>query len=247
MHFGAEGHLSCIGFEGLQRNVDPFPNLRAFDEAEPQPDELGIDSGMRSSSAPYRGSFFLTPAYVHCNGRRRMVSLSMAAGYIYARLCRRSDTLLRERVPYCYIPGRNHGKRRGKHWMWDMRLSAGGKEGIVEELQRRTWAYERERLDSLLTQWDVEPRASVYRIVDYELGRRVHHVVFSDKQALERVRFRTFFADCRAIEQSARSLRVAIHAEELRVHDFIESAYTEATGAHLEKVVRIPEIYKIAM
>ena len=56
-----------------------------------------------------------------------------------------------------------------------------------------------------------------------------------------------FFADCRAIEQSTQALREAIHAEELPLQRFIDAVYTEATRAHLERVVRIPEIYKLAL
>jgi hypothetical protein len=128
-----------------------------------------------------------------------------------------------------------------------MRLVAGGKEGIVEALQQRSWEYERARLDTLLTQWDVESRACVYFIDDLDTPERTSHIIFSDKQALERIRFRSFLHDCRTIEQPSGALRQAINAEIMHFQCFLDAAYVEASRAHLEKVVRIPQAYKVAL
>lgn len=241
-----ENRLCLIGVEEEPRITSRFESLRAYDEAEPQLDELDIDSEIEGG-APYRGSFHLTPARVHRNGKNDVVSLSMAARYIYSQLCRRSDSLLRKLIPYHYVPGRNHGRRQGKYRLWDMRLVAGGKEGLVEALQQRSWAYERARLDALLTQWDVESRACVYFIEDLDTPERTRHIVFSDKKALEHVHFRTFLHDCRAMEQPPGTLREAIDTEITLFQRYLDKVYVEATGAHLEKVVRIAQIYKVAL
>ena len=240
-----ENHLCLLGVEEEARIAGRFQSLRAYDEADPQLDELEIDSETQND-VPYRGSFLLTPARVYCNGKSDTVSLSMAARYIYSQLCRRSDSLLRKLVPYHYIPGKNHGRRRGKYRLWDMRLVAGGKEGIVEALQQRSWDYEHARLDTLLTQWDVESRVCVYFIDDVDTPERTSHIIFSDKQALERIHFRSFLHDCRTLEQPPDALRQAIDTEIMLFQCFLDAAYVEVTHAHLEKVVRIPQAYKVA-
>jgi hypothetical protein len=241
-----ENHLCLLGVEEQASMTGRFQSLRAYDEADPQLDELEIDSETQSDR-PYRGSLLLTPAQVYCNGKSETVSLSMAARYIYSNLCRGSDSLLQKLVPYRYVPGRNHGKRQGKHRLWDMRLVAGGKEGIVEALQQRSWEYERSRLDTLLTQWDLESRACVYFIDDPDTPEPTRHIIFSDKQALERIQFRSFLHDCRTLEQPPDALRQAIDAEIMLFQRFLDAAYVEASRAHLEKVVRIPRAYKMAL
>ena len=76
----------------------------------------------------------------------------MAAGYLYLRLCDISSGLLKRHISYRYRQGRFHGRREGKYRRWDMRPDTNGREALVEDLERRIWAYEEERFDSLLTQ-----------------------------------------------------------------------------------------------
>lgn len=242
----SEGHLCLTGFEEEVISTAPFQSLRDYDELEPQLDELDIDSDV-CSDAPYRGSFLLAPARVFRNLRYDAVSLSMAARYIFSRLRCRSNDLLRQLIPYHYGPGKRHGRRQGKYRLWDMRLVAGGKEGIVEELQRRTRAYEIERLDTLLTQWDLESSVCVYFVGKFNSAECTNHIIFSNKQALDRIHFRSFLDDCRALERSAHILQEAIDAETVLLQRFLDTLCTEAVSSHREKVVRIPEIYKVAL
>jgi hypothetical protein len=147
------------------------------------------------------------------DGRLTNATLSMAAGYVYAHLCDCSRELLEARIPYRYVCGRNHGKVHKTYRQWDMRVDAHGREGLVEELQRRVWEYERERFDAWLTENDTHHRSCVY-IVDESapLQMRVHFV-FADKDTLAGIRFRSFVRDCRSLERPFAELMDAVCRE----------------------------------
>lgn len=108
---------------------------------------------------PYRGSLYMNWARLYVGGRFAYATLSMAAGYIYAEIADAGHELLGNLIPFRYVPGKHHGKRQGAGWRWDMRVDAGGQEGIFEELRRQIWRYEQERYDALLTSWESANRA----------------------------------------------------------------------------------------
>ena len=92
--------------------------------------------------------------------------ISMAAGYVYSRLCDASSRLIKTWVPYRYMRGKNQGKVEGKYRRWDMRLRAGGEEGIVEELRHRVWAYEQQRFDVLQERWNAASGSGSYVLIE---------------------------------------------------------------------------------
>jgi hypothetical protein len=219
-----------------------FPSLRAFDETywRFQGNLSGI-CDLDLAGKPYRGSFYLDAAQLRIAGRCRRVRLSMAAGYLYAALADASRELLEARIPYRYAPGKHHGKVKGRFWPWDMRVSAGGQEAVLEELQQRMWAYERDRLDALLTSWDAAGRACVYRLDESERSDPSAHFVFADKEALAAVRFRAFNRDTREIEGPANELKAAVEAEKALMARFIDEQHAEITRTHDPKISRFRE------
>ena len=229
----------------IVRGID---TVRTYDEGEYQLDEHERWLNDRGYvGRPYRGSLLLTeagPLSAQCS---RDVLLSMAAGYIYLRLCDRSSELLKCHIPYRYRRGRFHERREGKYRRWDMRLEANGREALVEEIQRRIWAYEEERLECLLTQWDVGSRSCVYFVEEAGSPRATTHIVFSNKSALERVRFSSLLPDCRAIQQHDRALTEAIEVERSLLARFIAVQCTEAVRSCDPRIVRLPRGYRVLM
>jgi hypothetical protein len=226
-----------------------FRTLRAYDQAQYrlQERERYLDHPTCCGGKPYRGSLFLTEARLSADGRDTEVLLSMAAGYLYEKLCETSSTVLKKRVPYRYVPGTHHGEVEGKYRRWDMRLDANGQDAIVEELERRIWAYEQERFDSLLTSWDTASRSCAYFVENPGTSDPRPYIVFSDKDALQRVRFRTFIQDCRSIEQPSCALEEAINEEKESLALFIATEHAEVIRTHDPKVVRLRERYRTAM
>ena len=227
---------------GEGRTIIDFPSLQAFDETYwRSQSNLNSICDPDFATKPYRGSFYLDAAQLRIAGRFSRARLSMAAGYLYAALVDVTREMLEARIPYEYVPGKHHGKVKGHFWRWDMRVSAGGQEAVLEELQQRLWAYERDRLDALLTSWDAAGRACVYRLDESERSDPNVHFVFADKEALAAVRFRTFNRDTMEIEEPANELKAAVEAEKGLMARFIDEQHAEITRTHDPKISRFRE------
>ena len=213
---------------GENKTILDFPTLRAYDE-----DDYRFQEDARKREDPsyeskaYRGSLYLTWARLFVEQKFTYATLSMAAGYIYARLEDGAADDIKERIPHRYIPGKNHGKIKGKNFQWDMRADADGQEGMLEELQHRVFDYTRERYDVLLTDWDRAKRRGVYRVDMSEPQEHNVHFIFSDKEALSAVRFRSFVRDCRAIERRVDELNQAVEEETTKLKSFIFRQHQE--------------------
>lgn len=202
----------------------------------------GIDADPSYLDAAGEGPFF-AEVRLHLDGGSLMARLSTAAGYIYARLCDTSSCLLNEVLPYRYVWGRHHGKVEGKFRRWDARLDAHGQEGIVEELQRRIWSYERRRLGVLRKRWDALSRPFVYIIEDQVESPAGVDIVFSNIEALDRVRPRSFMDDCCSMQGPNYALGSAVGAELFLLERFIRAEHQEVLLTYDPKVTHIRDRY----
>jgi hypothetical protein len=128
-----------------------------------------------------------------------------------------------------------------------MRLDANGREALVEDLERRIWAYEEERFDSLLTQWDNGLRSATYFMEEVGYRGPITHIIFSDKSALERVHFHSLLEDCRALEQPDHALREAIHVERGLLSRFIAAEHAGVASRYESKVIPLSCTYRLLM
>lgn len=216
-----------------------FETVRAFDEAihafqesarrEEDPDYI---------SAPYLGSLYLNWARLFVDGRFTYATLSMAAAYIFSRLDVASSELLQALIPHTYVPGRNHGKVEGQYTQWDVRLDANGQEAVLEELQARVVAYVKERFEALQDSWDAAGLAGVYFVDESEPPDSNLHVVFTDKETLSTVRFRSFVRDCRARLRPASELKHAVEGELAALTRFVEEQHAAVLRDHDPKIVQ---------
>jgi len=232
-------------FEDRKAKLD-FETVRDYDES----DYLFQESVRKEedpgySGRPYRGSLYLSWARLFVDGRFTYATLTMAAGYVYAQLHDAASDLIEQRIPHRYVPGPNHGRVEGECWEWDMRLDADGQEGILKELERRVWRYERDRWDALLSDYDDSGVAGVYLLDESEDDEAGLHVVFTDKRALSAVRFRSFMRDCRAIERPASEIEGRLEPERAAIAAFIEEQYTEIRRTFDPKVTRLEKRNKI--
>jgi hypothetical protein len=230
------------------KNILDFDTVRAFDESDYRFQEKARrKEDPEYSGKPYRGSLYLNWARLYVDGRFAYATLSMAAGYIYARLSDVAHELLARLVPHRYVPGKHHGKVEGGGCQWDLRVDANGQEGVFEELQRQIWRYEQERYDALLTSWDRANRRGVY-LLDCSEPPEVHwHFVFSDARVLSSVRFRSFLRDCRAVERSAEELVREVDTEKAALKRYIEDQHAHIRRTYDPKVRRLHRRRKIVV
>lgn len=173
---------------------------------------------------PYRGALYYAWARLFIDGVFHYASLCMAAGYVYSRI----DEFGREKVatliPHRYVNAKDHGKREGKGTIFSQRLEADGKEPQAEELQRRFWDYLSQRYDALQSEFDGYARTAVY-MEDLSREHDPHmNFIFSDKAALQAVRFRHFMRDCRSLVADRAELDEIISREHQAVDAYLDAA-----------------------
>jgi hypothetical protein len=215
---------------GENRTILDFPALRDYDE-----DDYGYQENARKEQdpryvgKPYRGSLYLGWARLFVDGKFTYATLSMAAGYILSHLEEAATAFIETLVPHRYVPGKNHGKAQGENFQWDMRLSAAGQESLLEELQHRAYEYTGARYNALLTEWDRADKRGVYWVDTSVPQERYVHFVFTDKNALTAVRFRSLVRNCRAIVRGAEELNDAVAKEDAKLKKFIAQQHHELT------------------
>lgn len=237
-HF-AEGQ-SLLDFPTLY-DYDAYDH--AFQEEHRQKDHPGYQP------RPYRGSLHYSWARFFIEGRFTYATLTMASRYIHARASDAASDRLDALVPHQYVPGPEHGHRDGQgNIRWDMRPSAVGEEGMLDELRHRLRAWEAGQLALLEEAWDSKQLRGVYWLDedgDEPTDERNLHLVFTDKDVLAAMRFRTFVRDCRAAERPVAELQHAIDAHCAAAIHFIETQHAEVLRTWDPKVTPLRKRHKI--
>ncbi len=222
------------------KSILDFPTLLAYDESDHRfQEEARKREDSTYQGTAYRGTLYLAWARLFVGQQFTYATLSMAAGYVLCALEEATSDLIQELIPHRYVPGKNHGKVEGQCYRWDRRLDAGGQEGLLDELQHRTWAHTHERSENLSTEWDRNRKGAVYLIDVSEPSEKGIHFAFSDTRALEAVRFRSFMKDCRAAERPMDELNRAVEKEKAEVLSFVHAAHGELRRTFDPSVVRL--------
>ena len=171
---------------------------------------------------PYRGSLYHRWARLRIDGRFFYATLCMAEGYLHGLLESFGREQIKILIPHRYVEGKNHGKRRGKGAVFEMKVDAGGKEGELEELENRYRDYVRGRREAIAAQFDTEARGHVYLIDRSRTHDPQMDVIFTDKTALRQVRFRHFMADCRNLVGNSLEFDALVDRERGAAQEFLE-------------------------
>lgn len=129
--------------------------------------------------------------------------------------------------------------------IFDRRPDAGGREAYLEALRERFYSYLFERYEALLDEFDQKAQKRIYLLDKSQASDPQIDVIFTDKTALQAVRFRHFMRDCRDLLGDRRELDA--HAEEVRVETrrFLDDAYQDILKHFDPKVVRLKKKYKV--
>jgi hypothetical protein len=229
------------------KSILDFPTLRAFDEDDHrfQEDARSKEDGSGYLPRPYRGSLYCSWARLFIDGKFTYAMLSMAAGYLYSEIQNAAHDLIEARIPHTYVEGPRHGKTEGDLWQWDMRVDAGGQEGVLDELQHRVWDYESRRVEALQSAWDGLGRPGTYILDESHDGETNVHFVFADAQTLSEIHFRTFLRDCRAMARPNEELARAVEEERSALARFIDEQYADVVRNFDPAVVRLRQRRKV--
>jgi hypothetical protein len=176
---------------------------------------------------PYRGTPYQHWARLYIDGAFYYATLSCMAGYLLSIIDDSGFDKVSELIPHEYVDGPDHGKREGKGFLYDMRIDAGGLEAHLEELQDRFHRYMTERYNELADDFDREAHRRVYLIDRSRAHDPQMDFIFSDKTALQAVRFRHFMKDCRMIMGDSQELETHIEHERQTVSAYLERMHRD--------------------
>lgn len=177
---------------------------------------------------PYRGGLNWTWARLMIDGAFHYAFLSMAGAHVFHTFEDEGRELIRDLIPYEYVDGKNHGRRSGNGWIYDRVADAGGREPQFQELEHHYYHYLRDRWESLLDEFDRAVAGAVC-IIDRSIGGIPEkYFVFTDKTALQHVRFRNFIDDCQGLPcGSSADLDQIADRERRAMTAFLRAAYQD--------------------
>jgi hypothetical protein len=239
LNIGFATNASILDFETLyDYDVDDY----TFQEKARKEDFPDYKGGK-----PYRGSLYYTWARLEIDGAFHYASLCMAAGYLLSMIEETGYEKIDALIPHAYVKGKHHGKREGKGTIYDQRMDAGGMESQLDELRDRFHHYTTARYEALLDDFDAKASQVVYQC-PRNWGNDPHiDFIFTDKTALQNVRFRHFMKDCRAIAGDGRDLDPLIEQERQAVLQYLGEAYQDIVTNFDPKLVKFRKRRKIIM
>ena len=195
----------------------------------------------------YRGDLHPCWARLNIDGEFHYATLVSLARHLSDALDETGAEQIETLIPHKYVEGKNHGKRDQGGMVWDYRVDAGGMEPQLEELRHRYYQYLRDCHARLLNRFDDDAMHHVY-IRHKKQGLEPHiEFVFSDKSALDAVRFRHFFSDCRRIAGDSAELAVVTEQEQQAAMKFLQEQCLDIQQNYDPSVVPLRKKRKIVL
>jgi hypothetical protein len=233
---------------GDGRTLADFETLAAYDHGDYcfQKEALK-DEFLERAALPYQGTLRGTWARLHIDGAFSYASLWTAAGYVGSVIDEGGMDKIAELIPHRHVRGKDDGKREGGGTLLDIRIDANGQEAQLEELKSRYYRYVSERQRAMADAFDRAERKRVY-LLDERLGDDPHtKFIFTDKTALEDVRFRHFMADCRKLAEDRTVLDDLAEQEKRAAMTFLEENVRDIRDNFDPGVVRFRKKRKIVL
>ena len=234
------GDDRCVLFENLEdRSLRDFETLYDYDYHQ-----YSLYAQRRRCEEPdcvvepYRGVLHARWLRLFIDGDFFCAILYTAASYLCEHMLDWGDDIIEELVPHRYVDGEDHGKPEGDEFVWDRRIDAGGREEQLEELRYRYWQYIDSRLDALKAEFDASATGEVIFLNAVVEPRPQVDIVFSDKTALQGVRFRHFVRDCRHRLGDPQVFGRLVERERQAARTYLEENYRDIVDHFDPKVVR---------
>ena len=244
-----EDYFFLNEFFGNQENLLSFETLYDYDldDYKFQEDARGKEQ-KDYEEKPYRGSLYLTWARLMVNGSFSYGVLSMVAGYLYCELDEYGDDYMEKLIPHEFTHGKNHGKTEGPGYLFDLKIDAKGKESQLDELKHRFWKHMSEVHERLMDEVDQKSKQRVYILNQSREDDPNHHFLFTDKEILKRIHFKTFMRDCRAAEQTDHaSLSRKLEEEKQLLTTYLDKEFKDIMENFDPKIVRFRKKYKVIL
>ncbi len=230
-----------------QKNLLSFETLYDYDFDDYKFQENSREKEQKDyEKKPYRGSLYLTWAHLMIDDSFSYGVLSMVAGYLYCQLDEYGNDYMETLIPHKFIHGKNHGKAQGDGYLFDLKIDANGLQSQLNELKHRFWKHLSEVYERLVDEFDKKSKQRVFILNQSQVGNPNHHFVFTDKEILKRIHFKTFMRCCRAAEQTDHSLLSRkLEEEKQLLIKYLDNQYKDIMENFDPKILRFRKKYKV--
>lgn len=234
-------------FHGPKKNLLSFETLYDYDFDDYKFQEESRKEDQKDyEKKPYRGSLYLTWARLMIDGAFSYAVLSMAAGYLYSQLDDYGNDYMEKLIPHEFRHGKNHGKAEGPGYLFDLKIDAKGLESHLDELKHRFWKHISGVYERLTDEFDKKSGQRVFILNESEADDPNHHFLFTDKDILKRIHFKTFMRDCRAAEQTDHSsLSRKLEEEKQLLTKYLDTQYKDILENFDPKIIKFRKRYKV--
>ena len=197
---------------------------------------------------PFRGSLYSTWARLIMDGTFTYGVLSMVSGYLYSHLEDFGNDYIEKLIPHEFKHGKNHGKLEGSGYLFDLKTDAGGLEPQLDELKCRFWEHQSKVYERLMSEFDKKSVQRVFILNQSTSDDPSHHFLFTDKEILQRIHFRSFMRDCRTVEQTDHlSLSLKLDEEKQLLTKYLDTQYKDIMENFDPKILRFRKKYKVVL
>jgi len=230
-----------------QKNLLSFETLYDYDFDDYTFQEDSREKEQKDyEKKPYRGSLYLTWARLMIDDSFSYGVLSMVAGYLYCQLDEYGNDYMEKLIPHEFIHGKNHGKAQGDGYLFDLKIDANGLESQLDELKHGFWKHLNEVYERLVDEFDKKSKQRVFILNQSQVGNPNHHFLFTDKEILKRIHFKTFMRCCRAAEQTDHSLLSRkLEEEKQLLTKYLDNQYKDIMENFDPKIIRFRKKCKV--
>lgn len=216
-----------------------------FDDYQFQEDSREKDQD-NYDRKPYRGSLYFTWARLMINGSFSYGVLTMVAGYLYSQLDEYGSEYIEKLIPHEFKHGKNHGEAQGSGYLLDFKIDAMGLEPQLDELKHRFWKHMSEVYEGLMDEFDKKSEQRVFILNKSTVDDPSLHFLFTDKEILKRIHFRTFLQNCRCAEKrDDTSLNRKLDKEKRFLKKYIDTQYKDIMDNFDPKIVKLRKKHKV--
>ena len=230
-----------------QKNLLSFETLYDYDVDDYKfQEEYRKRNQKNYEKKPYRGSLYLTWAQLMIDDTFSYGVLSMVAGYLYCQLDEYGNDYMEKLIPHEFIHGKNHGKAQGDGYLLDLKIDANGLERQLDELKYRFWEHLSRVYERLMNEFDKKSMQRLFILNQSQEHNPNHHFLFTDKEILKRIHFKTFMRCCRAAEQTDHSLLTRkLEQEKQLLTKYLDNQYKDIMENFDPKIIRFRKKFKV--
>ena len=141
---------------------------------------------------------------------------------------------------------KNHGKAEGLGYLFDPKIDAKGVESQLDELKHRFFKHISKVHERLMNEFDKKSKQCVFILNQSQVGDPSHHFLFTDKEILKRIYFKTFMRCFRGAEQTDHfALSRKLEEEKQLLKKYLDKQHRDIMENFDPKIVRFRKKHKV--